>query len=136
MLYTSCYRNVGDLDRDKVVLVKISNSCPKEFDDCIKFEKAVPDWGLMVAPHKSGEISSSVFEERYVAQLDKYKENIFGVIANMVKEHKDIFFLCWEKPNEFCHRHIFAKYLNGILGKDVVTEYVPKPVVGTAKALF
>lgn len=136
MLYTSCYRNVRDLDRDKVVLVKISNSCPKEFDDCIKFEKTVPDWGLMVAPHKSGEISSSVFEERYVAQLDKYKENIFGVIANMVKEHKDIFFLCWEKPNEFCHRHIFAKYLNDNLGKDVVTEYVPKPVVGTAKPLF
>jgi hypothetical protein len=136
MLFTSCYRNAGDLDRDKSLLVKISNSCPKEFNDCIRLEKAVPDWGLMVAPHRAGEISDQAFEDRYVTQLDKYKENIIAVIANMVKDHKDIYFLCWEKPNEFCHRHIFAKYVNGLLGKDVVTEYVPKPVVGTAKALF
>ena len=136
MLFTSCYKNVGNPDRDKVILVKVSNSCPKEFDDCIKFEKAVPDWGLMVSPHKNGQITDEEFTERYINQLDKYQENIIGVIAGLVKEHKDIFFLCWEKPGEFCHRHIFAEYVNGLLGKEAVTEYVPGPKKGEAQALF
>ena len=111
------------LDRDKVILVKTSNTWPKEFDNEILFDKAVPDWGLIVGPHKDGKISDEQFIERYTNQLDKYCDNIFGVIANLSRQHKNIFFLCWEAPDEFCHRHILASYLNKYFGKEIVKEY-------------
>lgn len=125
-----------NLDRNKVIFVKISNSWPAEFDDEIRFDKAVPDWGLIVSPHKDGKITDEEFEERYVCQLDKYKENIFGVIANLVQQHKDIIFLCWELPDKFCHRHIFTKYLNKNFGKEIVKEYTLQKDIGQSKTLF
>jgi uncharacterized protein YeaO (DUF488 family) len=121
MLYTGYYGGLNDLDRDKFILVQISNSCPIEPD--VRFEKVIPDWALTVVPYKEGKITKEEYRERYITQLDKYKENIFAVIANMVKNGKDIIFLCYEKPGDFCHRHIFADYLNTAFGKKVVEEY-------------
>ena len=120
MIYTGYYGGLSQLVND-TIKVQISNSAPVPVD--VRFEKAIPDWGLIVVPYKEGKITKDEYREMYVTKLDKYKEHIFAVIANMVKNGKDIIFLCYEKPGEFCHRHIFADYLNAAFGKKVVEEY-------------
>lgn len=36
---------------------------------------------------------------------------------------KDCTLLCYEKPNEFCHRHIVAEWFNNHFNKEVIREF-------------
>ena len=37
-------------------------------------------------------------------------------IEELLKDEKDPILLCYEKSDEFCHRHIVAEYINLTLG--------------------
>ena len=123
MIYTGYYggltRIVGDIAK-----VQVSNSAPVPVD--IKFEKAIPDWAFIVKPYKDGLITKKEYEQRYTLQLDKFRENILGVIKYFSSTDKDYILLCYEKPGDFCHRHILADYINKALGEGIVKEYVPE----------
>lgn len=123
MIYTGYYggltRIVGDIAK-----VQVSNSAPVPVD--IKFEKAIPDWAFIVKPYKDGLITKEEYEQRYMLQLDKFRENILGVIKYFSSTDKDYILLCYEKPGDFCHRHILADYINKALGEGIVKEYVPE----------
>ena len=123
MIYTGYYggltRIVGDIAK-----VQVSNSAPVPVD--IKFEKAIPDWAFIVKPYKDGLITKEEYEQRYTLQLDKFRENILGVIKYFSSTDKDYILLCYEKPGDFCHRHILADYINKALGEGIVKEYVPE----------
>ena len=101
--------------------VQVSNSAPVPVD--IVFEKAVPDWAFIVKPYKDGLITKEEYTERYLQQLDKFNENIIGVSKYFNESGKDYILLCYEKPGDFCHRHILADYINRILGEGNVREY-------------
>lgn len=121
MIYTGYYggltRIVGDIAK-----VQVSNSAPVPVD--IKFEKAIPDWAFIVKPYKDGLITKEEYEQRYTLQLNKFRENILGVTKYFSSTGKDYILLCYEKPGDFCHRHILADYINKALGEDIVKEYV------------
>ena len=123
MIYTGYYggltRIVGDITK-----VQVSNSAPVPVD--IKFEKAIPDWAFIVKPYKDGLITKEEYEQRYTLQLDKFRENILGVIKYFSSTDKDYILLCYEKPGDFCHRHILADYINKALGEGTVKEYMPE----------
>ena len=120
MIYTGYYGGltciVGDITK-----VQVSNSAPVPVD--IKFEKAIPNWTFIVKPYKDGLITKEEYEQRYTLQLDKFRENILGVIEHFNSTDKDYILLCYEKPGDFCHRHILADYINKALGEDIVKEY-------------
>ena len=107
-----------------ITKVQVSNSAPVPVD--IKFEKAIPDWAFIVKPYKDGLITKEEYEQRYTLQLDKFRENILGVIKYFSSTDKDYILLCYEKPGDFCHRHILADYINKALGEGIVKEYVPE----------
>lgn len=132
MIYTGYYGGLGVIDNDTVT-VQVSNSAPINVD--IRFEKAIPDWAFIVKPYKDGEIDQQEYIRRYTDQLDKYRENILGVIEYFKSTLKDYILLCYETPDKFCHRHILAKYINDALGAGLVKEYHVKPS-NNATALF
>ena len=39
--------------------------------------------------------------------IDPYIEELTELV-----QYEDIYLLCYEKPSNFCHRHILAKFLN------------------------
>ena len=75
--------------------------------------------------HKTKSIKNW-FTREYYRKLDSMKES--GDLLGYVKElqnlckYNDVFLLCYEKPNEFCHRHLLAEYLNKFYELDV-SEY-------------
>ena len=133
MIYTGYYggltRIVGDITK-----VQVSNSAPAPVD--IRFEKAIPDWAFIVKPYKDGLITKEEYEERYTLQLDKFRENILGVIEYFKGTGKDYILLCYEKPGDFCHRHILADYINKALGEGTIREYVPEVHNQVSTSLF
>lgn len=66
-------------------------------------------------------------EEEYIKEyqekiLDKlnYKE-VIDFLKN-ISEDKDIVVLCFEKPGQFCHRHLFGKWITSF-GEYQVKEF-------------
>jgi uncharacterized protein (DUF488 family) len=77
------------------------------------------------------DVSASFNEERYVG---RFKKEVLSNIEinsfieeykNIYAEHKkDIVLLCYEKPEDFCHRHIVQEFLNenGFKTSEVISE--------------
>jgi hypothetical protein len=72
------------------------------------YMKEAAPWGLR-------EIADNdVFEERYVARLDQLGIDLFRKRFEQISAANDghgLVFLCFEKPGEFCHRRIFARWI-------------------------
>ena len=41
------------------------------------------------------------------------------VVARLEKPYKGIVFVCYEKSDDFCHRHIFADYMRTHFNIDI-----------------
>lgn len=66
---------------------------------------------------KSNQIDEFMFKHKYITELEDRGLTPAGVYALLseVADKRDIVLCCYEKPNEFCHRHILAEWLgNGI----------------------
>lgn len=73
---------------------------------------------------KSGKDSDIQYTKKYREWLDSLnKQEIRDVLEELENEGKDIIFLCYEKPGDFCHRHILADWMEEHLGY-VVEEYL------------
>lgn len=111
-IFTSYYAS-KNLDKNKHLLVKVSNSAPNGFQVDTTFKEAIPDWNTTVKPYKDGTIDEMTYTSRYRKQLDAKLFNIILSLDTLIKQakEKDIVLLCYEKPDSFCHRHILAKWL-------------------------
>lgn len=129
MLYTSYYGN-PHLDPDKAFLVRISNSAPGGFPLNFVFQEAIPSWETIVGPYKDGTITENDFVIRYRRQINSKTFTVLLALDTIREQAKglgfqDIVFLCYEKPGRFCHRRIFAEWLQEKTG-ETVEEY-PNP---------
>lgn len=63
------------------------------------------------------------FTQKYIEKLDFLrKEKVLDRYVDdleLRKSFQDVVLLCYEKPKEFCHRHILAKYLNECYNLDI-----------------
>ena len=126
MLYTSYYGN-PHLDPDKTFLVRISNSAPGEFPLNFVLQEAIPAWETIVSPYKEGTITENDFVIRYRRQIESKMFIVLLTLDTILEQAKalglqDIVFLCYEKPGRFCHRQIFAEWLQEKTG-ETVEEY-------------
>ena len=72
---------------------------------------------------KSGRDGDIQYTEKYRKWLNSLdKQEIRDVLEELENEYKDIIFLCYEKPGDFCHRHTLADWLEENMGL-VVEEY-------------
>lgn len=109
MIYTSYYGRIKRIPSDGF---------------CVSIARFKPDWYngyecTALAPssdllnrYKNGETS----KEEYVKEFNKYLNTknpvaFTNMVLNMSKG-KDVFLLCYERPVEFCHRHLVRDWLN------------------------
>ena len=68
-----------------------------------------PNWKTIMS-YKSSLCQETYIKEYYESVLNRL--NPREVIQDLSKYGKVVTLLCYEKPNEFCHRHIVAKWLS------------------------
>ncbi len=110
MYYTSYFGNIKKINRDKYKLVSITNSKPSFCDETIG------DWSFLgpskdlLYKYKNGEINEMGYTQIY----NKFLEEKWNEIKDYIIYHKDenIVMLCYEKPSDFCHRHLLSSFLN------------------------
>ena len=109
MYYTSYYGNMNKIDRKKYVLASISfqkpDFCGKNVLDC----SFLDPWKDLLDGYKNGTISEKEYADQYLDNLKR----LWPGLSNwfLINAPKDIVFLCYEKPSEFCHRHLLAQFL-------------------------
>jgi len=101
MIYTSYFANIKKLP-NYLKIVSISRFPPKWFEGEINKELAPLEESLLAI--KKGELSKEEFKEKYLKQLEKLDSK------KLKKELKNKVLCCYEKPEEFCHRHILKEW--------------------------
>ena len=74
--------------------------------------------------YKSGQIDEIEYEFKYTLQLQntnimKDWNYLIDVVTRLEKPYKGIVFVCYEKSDDFCHRHIFAEYMRTHFNIDI-----------------
>ena len=115
-IYTSYFANLKNLEKEDVFPIGICCYPPKWFNG--------PSLGA-IAPTpdilEKCKSSHAEYEKRYRAEVLSIFKDISILINRIsyISGGKDVALCCYEKPSDFCHRHIVAKWLEEQAGIEV-----------------
>ena len=115
-IYTSYFANLKNLEKENIFPIGICCYPPKWFNGPnLRAIEPTPD---ILEKCKS---SHAEYEKRYRAEvLSIFKDiNILINRISYISGGKDVALCCYEKPSDFCHRHIVAKWLEEQAGIEV-----------------
>ena len=94
-------------------IVQICLSKPKYAHADYNFQEVAPEWHTLNA-FKTGQIDEGGYYAEYIQKLFTNKNIIAKKIVDIyhMAGGKKVVFCCWETPDKFCHRHIFAEFCN------------------------
>ena len=115
MIYTGYYAKTKVYKDNGLEPVAISGKVP-DFYEGFCYPDFAPRYNFF-KKWKDGEIDNEGYEKEYRAHLDMLvKDDIeFDFKEYNTQEH-DCVLLCYEKPGDFCHRHILANWLEENFG--------------------
>ena len=112
-IYTSYFGNSKKLNAAGIEIICVAVGRPRYL--------CVPQM-INVAPTRYM-LSSSCSHEEYINLYDQIlaRQNANQVIKQieMLSRGKDVALCCYEKPGDFCHRHILAKWITKNTGIEV-----------------
>ena len=113
-IYTSYFSNIKNLN---VVPISISGNPPKGYSG-LEYKKLAPKYSFFKIWKETGDNNYYI---RHFNQdvLDKLDANIVYKELEELSEGKDIALICYEKPEDFCHRHLVNEWLQK---NNIVTE--------------
>lgn len=109
MYYTSYFANIKNLPKD-VVPIAICGKAPVGYLG-LQYKKLAPSWAIYndwKNGHHNNDIYTAQFTHQILNQLDQLLvEDELLALTN----HRTFCLVCYEKPSDFCHRHIVAEWL-------------------------
>lgn len=126
-IYTGYYAQMKKYKQMGMIPVSIAYLTPQWYDGEVCFELA-PSRTLLKR-WKQGEITEEEYTEQYIQFLDndvqwsKVWKKLKQISAKY--ENSDLVLCCFEKAEDFCHRHILAEYLTDT-GIDVAEVPIAK----------
>lgn len=120
-VYTSYFGMKAKIEEEGILPVSIALWKPKWYEG-LEYKKIAPKAFMLRGGYDQDEYIK--FYEMHVLN----KLNIDEVLEDLERlgDGKDIALLCYEKPGDFCHRHLFAEWLLEQTGWEV-QEFKPKP---------
>lgn len=109
MIYTTYFAKLKYLP-DNVVPISICGKAP-EFYKGIQFKVLAPKYDFFIKwkQNHDNEYYIKCFDKQVLSKLDaKQIENRLYELSN----GKDVALICYEKSEDFCHRHLVAKWFN------------------------
>lgn len=118
MIYTSYFDNVRKHNLRNFHHISIAGNCPDWYLG-YEYKTLAPKWSFF-KEYKAGRIDDKEYTRLYhelvldklcpnVTVLELYQHVNYDILTD---EYADILLLCYEKPYEFCHRHIVSSWLS------------------------
>jgi uncharacterized protein YeaO (DUF488 family) len=110
MIYTSYFANVKNLIKAGIVPISIARYIPRgiHIESWIEY---APEPHILHA-YKQGKLTKLEYKKLYLEQLSQLD-------ITKILRYDGIALVCYEKPDDFCHRHILADELRKKLGAEV-----------------
>lgn len=109
MIYTSYFARLKYLP-DNVIPISICGKAPSWYKG-LQYKKLAPKYDFFMKwkdNHDNKQYIES-FNEQVLSRLDV--REVIKELFDMANS-KDICLICYEKPNDFCHRHLVSNWLN------------------------
>ena len=109
MIVTSYFANLRNLP-ENFVPISICGKAPA-FYHGLEYKKLAPKYAFFQKWKETHDNDYYIkcFNEQVLSQLEPVK--VIGELQSLAKS-KDIALICYEKPCDFCHRHLVAQWLN------------------------
>lgn len=114
-IYTSYYGNIRKLGNNSIIPVGISLGIPKWFNGH-NLRYLAPTHAILRL-QDNNKYTTAYLKHLESVNIDKLREDISMISRN--ENWKDVALLCYEKPGDFCHRRLFAKWLEEKTGYKV-----------------
>jgi hypothetical protein len=118
-IYTSNYARKGGHPNS----IAISAGPPKYYTGATLTALA-PSWDLLNA-YKDGYINKDEYKRQYINKIEVYDIDWYKWLDKLPDP---TFLLCFEAPGDFCHRHIFAEWVDQKCGWIIPEWLNPKEV--------
>lgn len=111
MIYTSYFDNLKNLPR-YIIPISICGQAPDWYRG-LQYKKLAPKYKFFMEwkKNKDNNYYIKCFNEQVLDKLCPHHV-VFDLYNFLISEDYDVCLICYESPNEFCHRHLVAKWLN------------------------
>lgn len=113
-IFTSYYKRI-DVNPCGLIPVRISTGAPQWFSWYLEeLPELYPGWDI-VKSYKEGTLSKEAYKNKYLDKLAILnRKDILKKLETISaeNENRNIVLLCYERPEDFCHRHFVAKWLD------------------------
>lgn len=125
-MYTGYFAKLKEYKQAGLIPISIAGKVPDWYDG-LEYKKLAPKWDFF-SEWKYG--SHKGDNEYYISQFDTEVlketsvENVLADLADLSNgEFYKIILLCYEKPIDFCHRHLVANWINEHKGENFIVEW-------------
>ena len=110
MLYTSYFANMKNIP-ENIIRVSICGGVPKWYTG-LQYKKVAPKYKFFMEwkENKDNDFYIKHFNEEVLSNITvtEFLEDIKKLTNNA----ENVVLLCYEKPSDFCHRHLVSDWLN------------------------
>lgn len=114
MIYTSYFAKIKELERSNIIPISICGKVPDWYKG-LQYKKLAPKYGFFMEWKKNHDNDYYIehFQAEVLDQLDAtdvvlhFSRLLYGFNVG----ENDIALICYEKPSDFCHRHLVAEWL-------------------------
>ena len=113
MIYTSYFAKLKELENHNILPISICGKTPDWYKG-LQYKKLAPKYGFFMEWKKNHDNDFYIehFQKEVLDRLD-----ILNVVRDIInisnqEKKKEIVLICYEKPSDFCHRHLVAEWLN------------------------
>lgn len=115
MIYTSYFAKLKELENHNIIPISICGKAPDWYKG-LQYKKLAPKYGFFMEWKKNHNNDYYIehFQKEVLDELDAtevvldFSRMIYGFNVG----ENDIVLICYEKPSDFCHRHLVADWLN------------------------
>ena len=115
MIYTSYFAKLKSLP-ENIIPISICGKAPDWYKG-LQYKKLAPKYGFFMEWKKNHDNNYYIkcFSEQVLDKLNALTvmRDLIDLV-NSMEDHigKEIALICYEKPSDFCHRHLVAEWLN------------------------
>lgn len=122
-IYTSYFGNSKKLQQAGIKVIGISLYPPRWFNG-ISLKQVAPTKSILFANGQTQEDYTRRYRSEVLSLQDMQQ---FLKTVEQASEGQDVALCCYEKPEDFCHRHILADWIKEKLGIEISEYgYTPK----------
>ena len=117
LIYTSYFAKLNKIP-DGLIPISLCGKAPDWYNG-FEYKKLAPKWKFFKEwkENQDNDFYIKHFQEEVLKHLNQ--ASVYEELEKIVKENDGCVLLCYEKPEDFCHRHLVADWLEAGLNIQV-----------------